>query len=114
MSILSRILRAESLMPLQSLGAVILREPPPEANGEAVSAFASAIVAEQSTGRSVIVVCNGTNRLRRPGVTYVDNDLDALLHKLAATPSSTHKNALGELIASIQGSALPVVREVSQ
>ena len=113
MNIISRIRHIEaSIRPAP--GAIVLHEPASDASAEAREAFDQELTSALESGATVIVRRNGTNRLRRPGVTDVDNDLDALLHKLAATPSSTHKNALGELIASIQGTALPVVREVSQ
>lgn len=113
MTIIARIRRIEAAIQ-PAHGAIVLHEPAPDSTAEACAAFDHELSSALESGATVIVRRNGTNRLRRPGVTYVDNDLDALLHRLAATPSSTHKNALAELIASIQGTALPVVREVSQ
>ena len=112
MSIISRIRRAESLMPHQSPGAVILREPPSDATDEAVAAFASAMVAEQSTGHSVIVVRNGTNRLRRPCVTYAANEFEAQLAAAATTPDDVYGDKLRAILANCK-TGLPIVREVS-
>lgn len=113
MNIIARIRRIEAAIQ-PAHGAIVLHEPAPDASAEAREAFEHELTSALESGATVIVRRNGTDRLRRPGVTYVDNDLDALLHKLAATPSSTHKDALSELIASLQGTTLPVVREVSQ
>jgi len=62
----------------------------------------------------VIVVRNGSDRLRRPGVIYVDDDFNGLLAVLAHTPAADgkSKDQLSQIVADVQGSVFPTVREV--
>lgn len=113
MNIISRIRRIEAIVQ-PAPGAWLLHEPAADAIAEIREAFERELSSALSDGQTVIVRRNGADQHRRPGVLYADNDLDALLQLLAATPSATHKNALTELLDSIQDSALPVVREVKQ
>lgn len=110
MNIISRIRRIEAAMIQPARGAVILREPAAIASDEARQTFEQELSGAQTAGHTVIVHRNGTPRASQPGVTYVDNDVDALLHLLAFSHSDSHQNALAELLANIQGHTLQVVQ----
>ncbi len=112
MTIRSRIRRAEALVPKHSPGAVILREPPSCATAETFAAFDANVVAEQSTGRTVIVVRTDTERQRRPGVTYAANEFEAQLAAAATTPDDVYGDKLRAILANCK-TGLPIVREVS-
>jgi len=113
MTIAKRIEKIEALMKLAP-GAVLLREPPVDSPDAEFAEHADKVASALHQEGVVIVVRNGSDRLRRPGVIYVDDDFNALLAVLAHTPGTNgkHKDKLSQIVSEVQGSALPTVRQV--
>ncbi len=113
MTISKRIEKIEALIKAPP-GALLLSEPPPDAPEAAFDDQATKVANALLQEAAVIVIRNGSGRLRRPGVIYVDDDfngLSVLLANSAATDGRS-RNKLSQIIAEVQGSSLPVVREV--
>ena len=112
MTIAKRIEKIEALIKAAP-GAVLLREPPVDAPEADFAKHAEKVAEALLQDAVVIVVRNGTDRLRRPGVIYADDNFNALSAMLAHTPGKDgQSNRLREILSEAQGSALPIVREV--
>lgn len=111
MTLLARIKRIESTLLDAPAGAVLLREPPADADDGARSAFQSEIHEALESGRKVIVRRNGKDRMRHPGVEYYDDDLSALLALAACTPDQEHGDRLRAILARCMNTPLPVAKE---
>jgi hypothetical protein len=113
MTIAKRIEKIEALIKAAP-GAVLLREPPVDALEAEFYDHAQEVADALLQEAVVIVRRNGSDRLRRPGVIYVDDDFNGLLAVLAHTPADDgkSKDRLSQILSEAQGSALPVVRGV--
>jgi len=113
MTISKRIEKIEALMKLAP-GAVLLREPPVDSPDAEFAEHADKVASALHQEGVVIVVRNGSDRLRRPGVIYVDDTFNGLLALLAHTPGTDGKNTdkLSQIVSEVQGSVLPTVRRV--
>lgn len=115
MKLLNRIEKIEATLRNQSAGAVLLCEPAPDANDAAWEQFSADVSAAQDAGQKVIVRASGAPTIHRlAGVIYEPDDFSALLALLAYTPADDgrSKDRLHQLIKQVQGTSLPVVREV--
>lgn len=115
MKLLNRIEKIEATLRNQSAGAVLLCEPASDANDAAWEQFSADVSAAQDAGQKVIARASGAPVIRRlAGVTYESDDFLALLALLADTPADDghSKNRLCQIIEQVQGTSLPVVREV--
>lgn len=113
MTLLARIKKIESTLLDTSVGAVLLREPPVDADDDTRNTFESEVREVLESGRKVIVRSNGQDRLRRPGVEYYDDDFSAGLALAASTPDPEHGDRLRAILAKCRNTPLPVVKEVN-
>lgn len=113
MTLLARIKRIESTLLDAPAGAVLLREPPDDADESTRNAFESEVHEALASGRKVIVRRNGTARLRRPGVEYYDDNFSAWLALAASTPDPEHGDRLRAILAKCRNTPLPVVKEAN-
>lgn len=113
MTIAKRIEKIESLIKVPP-GALLLREPPLDVPEAAFDDHATKVANALLQEAAVIVIRNGSDRLRKPGVIYVDDDFNGMTALLAHTPATDgrSKNKLSQIIAEVQGSALPVIQGV--
>lgn len=117
MNIISRIRRIEAALPKPVMGAILLREPGPDATDEAREVFDNEISDAIASGYHVVVQTAGPIPAQRiHGVAYEAEQFNALLAKMALSPASDghSPDRLSQVIAEISksGSTLPVVREV--
>lgn len=113
MTLLARIKRIESTLLDAPAGAVLLREPPDDADESTRNAFESEVHEALASGRKVIVRRNGNDRMRRPGVEYFEDDFAAVLALAAGTPDPDHGDRLRAVLAQCRNTPLPVVKEVA-
>lgn len=111
MNIKARIEKIESKLSAKT-GALLLHEPTFDATKSEYEKHRSKAIEALQSGLAVVIVRNGESRLRIPGATYVDNQFDGLLAVFAATPAEGYPSALHKLIRDVQGTSLPVVKEV--
>jgi len=113
MSLLNRIKKVEATLLQPALGAVLLREPAEETSEETREAFEAAIAEALAVGHQVVVHTASKEPNRRiSGVIYEADEFAALAILLAHTPASDghSRDKLSQIIASVQGTPLPVVR----
>ena len=111
MNIRHRIEKIEAKLNTKS-GAILLTEPDVGALESEYEKHRSTAIEALQSGLAVVIVRNGESRLRIPGATYVENQFDGLLAVLAATPAEGYPSALHKLIRDVQGTTLPVVKDV--
>ncbi len=113
MNIAKRIEKIEALIrPVP--GAILLREPPVDAPDAEFAEHAEKIEEAIFHDFIVVVVRNGSDRQRRNGVTYVDDDFNGWLAVFANSPATDGRSSdrLSQVIREVQGTSLPVVHEV--
>lgn len=113
MTIISRIKKIEADLAAAPNGAVLFREPAANEDDATREAFDAEVRKTLESGVKAIVVRNGEDRLRHPGVTYVPNDFEGQLALAAATPDPIHGDRLKAILAKAMGTTLPVVRKVA-
>lgn len=111
MNIRARIEKIESQIGVRT-GAILLYQPSPDATESEHEEHRLKAREVLESGMSAVIVRNSESRLRIPGATYVDNQFDGLLAVFAATPAEGYPSALHKLIRDVQGTALPVVKDV--
>ncbi len=111
MTILNRLKKIETTMQQSSAGAVLLREPAGDAGQEARKAYEAAVSEALTAGQRVIVRTAGTSQRQNSGnIRYEESDFGALCSLLGALPANGGGTQLDQIIASVQGTPLPVVR----
>lgn len=115
MSITRRIETLEAIVQRLATGAVLIREPSEDDGNEAKRTFESELDQAVEAGHQVVVHTAGKYpRQRIADVTYTSDAFAALCALLAHTPATDgrSKDKLCQIVAEVQGRALPVVCEV--
>lgn len=112
MNLLSRIKKIELTLLDVPAGAVLLREPPIDADTNTCASFDLELREALESSRKVIVRRNGGNRLLRSDVEHCEDDISAMLALAAGTPDIDHSDRLSAILFGCRNTSLPVVKEV--